>query len=88
MKCKIYLFVAILENGRHIGFLIGQSYRMDLITIEMSHAKFVIVSQFARFTPKMHNICSTESVTTCPKDNVTIVQSEEGVSVHPPEINF
>ena len=40
MKCKIYLFVAILENVRHLGFLIGHSYRMDLITIEMSHAKF------------------------------------------------
>ena len=40
MKCTIYLFVAILENGRHPGFSIGQSYRMDLITIEMSHDKF------------------------------------------------
>ena len=41
MKCKIYLFVAILKNGRHLGFLIGQSYRMDYIIIEMSHAKFL-----------------------------------------------
>ena len=34
MKCKIYFFVAILENGLQLGFSIGQSYRMDLITIE------------------------------------------------------
>ena len=40
MKCKMYLFVAIFENGHHLGFSIGESYRMDLITIEMSHAKF------------------------------------------------
>ena len=40
MKCTNYLFVAILENDRHLGFLIDQSYRMELITIEMSLAKF------------------------------------------------
>ena len=40
MKCTMYLFVAILENGRHLRLSIGQSYRMDLITVEMSHAKF------------------------------------------------
>ena len=40
MKCKMYLFTSILENGRHLGVLIDQSYIMDLITIEMSHAKF------------------------------------------------
>ena len=33
----LYLFVAILENGCHLEFSIGQSDRMDLITIEMSH---------------------------------------------------
>ena len=37
---KIYLFVAILENGRHLGFSIDQSDGMDLKTIEMSHANF------------------------------------------------
>ena len=40
MKCNIHLFVAILENGHHIEFLIGESYIMDLITIEMSYVKF------------------------------------------------
>ena len=34
----MYLFVAILENGRHLGFSIDQSDGMDLITMEMSHA--------------------------------------------------
>ena len=37
---KMYLFVAILENGRHLGFSIDQSDGMDLITIEISHANF------------------------------------------------
>ena len=32
MKCTIYLF-SILENGRHLVFSIGHSYRMDFITI-------------------------------------------------------
>ena len=34
------LFVAILENGRNLGFSIYQSDRIYLITIEMSHANF------------------------------------------------
>ena len=34
----MYLSVTILDNGHHLGFSIGQSDRMDFITIEMSHA--------------------------------------------------
>ena len=40
LSSEIYLSVAILENGRHLGFSIGQSYIMDFITIEISHANF------------------------------------------------
>ena len=62
MKCKMYLFVAILENDRHPGFLIGQSYRIDLITIEMSHAKFGDCITFCTIHPKnayhlLHSKC-------------------------------
>ena len=57
MKCEICLFVAILENGHHLGFLIGQFYRMDLITIQMSHAMFGDCITTC-------TICSTLSVTT------------------------
>ena len=67
MTCKIYLFVAILENDRHLGFFIGQSYRMDLITIEMSHARFGDCITICAITPKMHTICFIVSVTTNPK---------------------
>ena len=59
MKCKMYLFVAVLANGRHLGFLIGRSYRVDLITIEMSHAKFGDCITICTIHPKMHTICST-----------------------------
>ena len=34
------MFVSILENGRHLGFLIGPSGRIDLVTIEMPYANF------------------------------------------------
>ena len=45
------------------GFSIYQSDRIDLITIEMSHANFgACISQFARFTPKMRPICFTVRV--------------------------
>ena len=71
MKCKMYVFVANLENGRHLGFSIGQSFRMDLITIEMSHGKFGDCIEICTIHPKMQTICSTVSDTTCPKDNVT-----------------
>ena len=63
MKCKMYLFVAILENGRHLGFVIGKSYRMDLISIEMSHAKFGVCITICTIYPKnayylLHSKCS------------------------------
>ena len=34
------MLVSILENGRHLGFLIGPSGRIDLVTIEMPYANF------------------------------------------------
>ena len=73
MKCNIYMFVAILENGRHLGFSIGKSCRMDLITIEMSHAKFGDCITICTIHPKNNTICSTVglSVTTYPKANIT-----------------
>ena len=73
MKCKMYLFVAILENGRHLGFLIGQSYRMDLISIEMSNAKVRDCITICTIHPKKscNTYCSTVSVTTYPKASVT-----------------
>ena len=57
MKCKMYLLVAVLEkmateNGRHLGFLIGQSYKMDLITIVMSHAMFGDCITICTISPK------------------------------------
>ena len=38
IKIEIYLSAAILKNGRHIVFSIGQYGTTDLITLEMSHA--------------------------------------------------
>ena len=49
-----HVTVAILENGRHLGFSTGQSYRMDLITIEMSHARFGDCINICTIHPKMH----------------------------------
>ena len=69
---KIYLFVAILENGRHLGFSIDQSDGMDLITIEMSHANFGACIVNCTIHPKNANyLLHSESVTTCPDGNVT-----------------
>ena len=68
------LFVAILENGRHLGFSIDQSDGMDLITIEMSHANFGACIIICTIHPNNANYLlhsNTKSVTTCPKANVT-----------------
>ena len=51
----MYLFVALLENGRHLGFSIDQSDGMDLITIEMSHAKFDACIIICTIHPKNAN---------------------------------
>ena len=51
----MYLFVAILENGRHLGFSIDQSDGMDLITIEMSHADFGACIIICTIHPKNAN---------------------------------
>ena len=67
MKCKMYLFVAILENGRNLEFSIGQSYRMKLINIEMSQAKFGDCITICTIHLKIHTLCSTISVTTTPR---------------------
>ena len=48
----MHLFVAILENGRHLGFSIHQSDRIYLITIEMSHANFSACITIGRIHPK------------------------------------
>ena len=68
----MYLFVAILENGRHLGFSIDQSHGMDLITIEMSHANFGACIIICTIHPKNANyLLHSKSVTTCPKATVT-----------------
>ena len=68
----MYLFVAILESGRHLGFPIDQSDGMDLITIEMSHANFGACIVSCTIHPKNANyLLHGESVTTCPDGNVT-----------------
>ena len=62
----MYLFVAILENGRHLGFSIDQSDGMDLITIEMSHANFGACIIICTIHPKNANyLLHSKSVTTC-----------------------
>ena len=64
--------MAILENGRHLGFSIDQSDGMDLITIEMSHANFGACIVICTIHPKNANyLLHSESVTTCPDGNVT-----------------
>ena len=64
----IYLSVAILENGRHLGFSIAQSDRMDLVTIEISHANFGVCITICTIHPKnAHYLLHSKSVTTCPK---------------------
>ena len=68
----MHLFVAILENGRHLGFSIYQSHRIYLITIEMSHANFVACITICTLHPKNANyLLHCKSVTTCPKGTVT-----------------
>ena len=64
--------MAILENGRHLGFSIDQSDGMDLITIEMSHANVgacIVICTIHHKNAKY--LLHGESVTTCPDDNVT-----------------
>ena len=69
---KIYLFVALLENGRHLVFSIDQSDGMDLITIEMAHANFGPCITMCPIHPKNANyLLHSKSVTTCPDGNVT-----------------
>ena len=64
--------MAILENGRHLGFSIDQSDEIDLITIEMSHSNFGACIVICTIQPKNANyLLHSESVTTCPDDNVT-----------------
>ena len=69
---KMYLFVAILDNGRHLGFSIDQSDGMDLISIAMSHANFGACIIICTIHPKNANyLLHSMSVTTCPKATVT-----------------
>ena len=64
--------MAILENGRHLGFSIDESDRMDLITIEMSHANFGACIVICTIHPNNANyLLHNESVTTCSDGNVT-----------------
>ena len=62
----MYLFVAILENGRHLGFSIDKYDRMDLICIEMSHANLGACIIICTIQPKNY-LLHCKSVTTCPK---------------------
>ena len=70
---QMHLFVAILENGRHVGFSIYQSDRIYLITIQMSHANFGACIAICTIHPKNTNyiMLHCKSVTTCPNGNVT-----------------
>ena len=64
----MHLFVAILENGRHLGFSIYQSDRIYLITIEMSHTNVgacITIGTIHKMTYLLH----CKSVTTCPNGN-------------------
>ena len=45
----------MLENGRHLGFLIGPSGRIDLMTINMPHANFGACITICTIHPK--NAC-------------------------------
>ena len=68
----MYLFVAILENGRHLGFSIDQSDGMDLITIEMSHANVGACIIICTIHPENANyLLHSKNVTTYPKATVT-----------------
>ena len=49
------MLVSILENGRHLGFLIGPSGRIDLVTIEMPYANFGACITICTIHPK--NAC-------------------------------
>ena len=72
LKSEICLSVAILENGRHLGFSIVQSDRINLIIIEMSHANFGASNTICKIHPKNATyLLNCKSVTTCPKGNVT-----------------
>ena len=64
--------MAILENGRHLGFSIEKSDGMDLITIEMSHANFGACIIICTIHPKNASyLLHSKNVTTCPKAAVT-----------------
>ena len=49
------MLVSILENGRNLGFLIGPSGRIDLVTIEMPYANFGACITICTILPK--NAC-------------------------------
>ena len=69
---QMHLFVAILENGRHLGFPIYQSDRLYLRTIEMPHANFGACITICTIHPINANyLLHCKSVTTCPKVTVT-----------------
>ena len=64
--------MALLKNVRHLGFSIGQSDRMDLITIERSHANFGVCIIICTIHPKnARYLLHCNSVTTYSKANVT-----------------
>ena len=68
----MHLFVAILENCRHLGFSIYQSDRIYLITIEMSPANFGACITICTIHPTNTTyLLNCKSVTTCPNGNVT-----------------
>ena len=64
------MLVSILENGRHLGFLIGPSGRIDLVTIEMPYANFGACITICTIHPKnacylLHHYRGLESVEKC-----------------------
>ena len=69
---EIYLSVAILKNDLHLGYSIGQSDIMDLITIKMSHANFGVYVTLCTIHPKnARSLLNFNSVTTYSTANVT-----------------
>ncbi len=87
----MYLSVAILKNGRHLGFSIGHSDEMNSIIIEMAHATFGACIINSRFIPKCTlYLLHCDSVTTYPKATVTLsmrrfLQKANNHKMYPPD---
>ena len=67
LSSETYLSVAILENGRHLGFSSGQSDGMDLITLEMSGGNFgACITIYTIHHNNLNSLLHCRSVTPMP----------------------